>query len=85
MKPWNRRLLIDIIEEEPEQGAFFVPTEEKTEEFLRARVVDCASDCSQDLSDLTVVFHSFGREEVTIKGKKYTFIGENHLICIETQ
>ena len=33
MKPWNRRLLIDIIEEEPEQGAFFVPTEEKVEEF----------------------------------------------------
>ena len=25
----------------------------------------------------------FGREEVTVKGKTYTFIGENHLICVE--
>ena len=33
MKPLNRRLLIEVIEEEPEQGAFFVPAEEKVEEF----------------------------------------------------
>ena len=25
MKPLNRRLLIEIIEEDPQQGAFFVP------------------------------------------------------------
>ena len=83
MKPWNRRLLIDIIAEEPEQGAFFVPTEEKSQEFLRARVISCATDCSQDLTNFNVVFHAFGKEEVTIKGHKYIFIGENHLICIE--
>jgi len=83
MKPVNRRLLIEVIEEEPEQGAFFVPVEEKVEEFLTAKVVDCASDCTSDLTGKTVVIHSFGREEVTVKGKKYTFIGENHLICVE--
>ena len=83
MKPLNRRLLIEVIEEEPQQGAFFIPTEERVEEFLTAKVITCADDCSNDLTDKTVVIHSFGREEVTVKGKKYTFIGENHLICVK--
>ena len=83
MKPLNRRLLIEVIEEEPEQGAFFVPVEEKVEEFLVAKVLACAEDCTNDLTGKSVVIHSFGREEVTVKGKKYTFIGENHLICVE--
>ncbi len=83
MKPLNRRLLIEVIEEEPQQGAFFVPVEEKIEEFLPAKVVSCAEDCTNDLTGKTVVIHAFGREEVKVKGKKYTFIGENHLICVE--
>ena len=83
MKPLNRRLLIEVIEEDPQQGAFFVPVEEKVEEFLPARVVACAEDCTTDLTGHTVVIHSFGREEVVVKGKRYTFVGENHLICVE--
>jgi co-chaperonin GroES (HSP10) len=83
MKPLNRRLLIEVIEEEPQQGAFFVPVEEKVEEFLPAKVIACAEDCKEDLSGKTVVIHAFGREEVTVKGKRYTFIGENHLICVK--
>ena len=82
MKPLNRRLLIEIIKEEPQEGAFFVPVEERVEEFLTAQVVACAADCTIDLAGKTVVIHSFGREDVTVKGKKYTFIGENHLICV---
>ena len=34
MKPLNHRLLIEVQEEEPQQGAFFVPVEEKVEEFF---------------------------------------------------
>ena len=83
MKPLNRRLLIEVQEEEPQKGAFFVPAEEKAEEFLTAKVLTCAEDCTNDLTGKTVVIHSFGREEVTVKGKKYTFIGENHLICVK--
>ena len=83
MKPLNRRLLIEVIEEEPQQGAFFVPVEEKVEEFLPARVIACAENCTNDLTGKTVVFHAFGREEVTVKGKTYTFIGESPLICVE--
>ena len=83
MKPLNRRLLIEVIEEEPQQGAFFVPVEEKVEEFLLAKVIACAEDCTRDLTGKTVVFHSFGKEEVKAKGKKYIFIGESHLVCVE--
>jgi co-chaperonin GroES (HSP10) len=83
MKPLNRRLLIEVIEEEPEQGAFFVPVEEKVEEFLMAKVIACAEDCTSDLTGKTVIIHSFGREEVIVKGRKHIFIGENHLICVE--
>jgi len=83
MKPLNRRLLIEVIEEEPQQGAFFVPVEETIEEFLSAKVIACADDCTNDLTGKTVVVTAFGREEVTVKGKKYTFVGENHLICVE--
>jgi co-chaperonin GroES (HSP10) len=83
MKPLNRRLLIEVFEEPPQQGAFFVPVEEKVEEFLTARVISCADSCTNDLTGKTVVIHSFGREEVTVEGKKYTFIGENHLICVK--
>ena len=83
MKPLNRRLLIEVIEEVPQQGAFFVPAEEKVEQFLSAKVIACAKDCSNDLAGKTVVIHAFGKEDVTFKGKSYTFIGENHLICVE--
>jgi co-chaperonin GroES (HSP10) len=83
MKPLNRRLLIDIIKEEEHQGAFYIPKEEKIEEFVAANVISCASDCSQDYTGQTVVIHSFGVESVKVKGKSYTFIGESHLICVE--
>ena len=83
MKPLNRRLLIEVIEEEPQQGAFFVPVEEKVEDFLPAKVIACAEDCASDLAGKTVVIHAFGREEVTIRGKSYTFVGESHLVCVE--
>ena len=83
MKPLNRRLLIEVIEEEPQQGAFFVPVEEKVEEFLPAKVIACAEDCSNDLTGKTVIIHAFGKEEVTVNGKRYTFVGENNLICVK--
>jgi co-chaperonin GroES (HSP10) len=83
MKPLNRRLLIKVMEEEPQQGTFFVPAEDKIEEFLTAKVIACADDCTNELTGKTVVIHSFGVEEVTVKGVKYIFIGESNLICVE--
>ena len=61
MKPLNRRLLIEVIEEEPQQGAFFVPVEEKVEEFLPAKVIACAADCKEDLSGKKIIFHTYGK------------------------
>ena len=83
MKPLNRRLLIEVIKEEAQQGVFFVPVEEKPQEFLIAKVLACASDCSTDLTGKTIVIHAFGTEEVKVQGSEYTFIGENHLVCVQ--
>ena len=83
MKPLNRRLLIEVLNQEEEQsGSFFVPQTDKTpEEYTVATVVDCATDCTLDLTGKKVVFTTFGMETITLDGKQYNFIGENHLIC----
>ena len=83
MKPLNRRLLIEVIEEEAQEGSFFVPTQEQQAEFQAAKVLACSEDCARNLTGQTIVFHSYGMEDVVVKGKKYLFIGENHLICVE--
>ena len=83
MKPLNRRLLIEITKEEEQQGVFYVPKEDKPQEFVTARVLSSASDCSQDYTGKVVVIHAFGVENVNVQGKSYTFIGDNHLICAE--
>ena len=83
MKPLNRRLLIEVLNQEEEQsGAFFVPqTDKAPEEYTVATVLACATDCVTDLTGEKVVFTTFGMETITLDGKQYSFIGENHLIC----
>ena len=83
MKPLNRRLLIEVLNQEEEQsGAFFVPQTDKTpDEYTVGVVLECADDCSSDLAGKKVVFTTFGMETITFDGKQYNFIGENHLIC----
>ena len=73
-------LLIEVIEEEPQQGAS-VPVEEKVEEFLLAKVIACAEDCTRDLTGKTVVFHSFGKEEVKEKAKVYFYRRKSPCLC----
>jgi len=83
MKPLNRRLLIEVLNQEEEQsGAFFVPqTDKAPDEYTVAKVLDCATDCALDLTGKKVVFTTFGMETIMLDGEKYSFIGENHLIC----
>ena len=85
MKPLNRRLLIEILNQEEESsGAFFVPQSQAApQEFTFGKVIDCATDCSSDLVGKKVVFTTFGLETVTAGSKEYYFIGENHLVCWE--
>jgi co-chaperonin GroES (HSP10) len=85
MKPLNRRLLIEVLNQEEEQsGVFFVPKTEKTpDEYTVGSVVACAEDCTLDLVGKKVFFTTFGMETVVHNGHEYIFIGENHLICSE--
>jgi co-chaperonin GroES (HSP10) len=82
MKPLNRRLLIEVIKEAPREGSFFVPKEEKPQDFVAAKVICCASDCSEDLTDKKVIVHAFGVEKIIFEGQDYTFIGESNLVCV---
>ena len=85
MKPLNRRLLIEVLNQEEEQsGAFFIPQAEKPpEEYTVAKVIECSDDCRLDLAGKKIVFTTFGLETVKIDGKDCSFIGESHLICAE--
>jgi co-chaperonin GroES (HSP10) len=85
LKPLNRRLLIEVLNQEEERsGAFFVPqTEKPPDEYTVARVLECAEDCQVNLTGKKVIFTTFGLEVVSLDGEHYNFIGENHLICAE--
>jgi len=85
MKPLNRRLLIEVLSQEEESsGAFFIPQQEAVPaEFSFGTVLDCADDCSADLTGKKVIFTTFGLETVKAASKEYNFIGENHLVCWE--
>ena len=85
MKPLNRRLLIEVLNQEEEQsGAFFVPKTEKIpDEYTVGSVLASADDCTLDLVGKKVFFTTFGMETVVHNGDEYIFVGENHLICSE--
>ena len=85
MKPLNRRLLIEVLNQEEERsGSFFVPQEKKApNEFTIGKVLDCAADCITDLKGKKVIFTTFGLETVKAGTKEYNFIVENHLVCCE--
>ena len=85
MKPLNRRLLIEVLNQQEEtNGAFFVPQDKKApDEFTFGKVLACASDCSTDLTGKKVIFFTVGLETIKVASKEYNFIGENHLICWE--
>ena len=84
MKPLNRRLLIEVTEEAPQQGAFFVPVEEKIEEFLTAKVIACAEDCTTDLSGKIVVivwFSHCAKVSAYVSSKESLKISTNSSLC----
>jgi len=85
MKPLNRRLLIEVLNQEEESsGAFFVPQEKKAQsEFTIGMVVDSADDCTSDLKGKKVVFTTFGIETVKVGVQEFSFIGESHVVCCE--
>ena len=85
MKPLNRRLLIEVLnQEEQSSGAFFVPQEKKVpNEFTIGIVIDCADDCASDLRGKKVVFTTYGIETIKIGAEELSFIGENHLVCCD--
>ena len=84
MKPYNRHLLIEPLEEEEEEpeSVIVLPTdyEKPKSPYLVARVLDFAQDCSTILSKgNVVVVERRMLHTVEIKDKTYYLVLENYI------
>ena len=88
LKPWNRRLLIEMFkpDEAEETPQILVPEgyKPKSEEdrHVQAKVLACASDATQSLQDKKVILQSNGVEEFKVNDKIYYLVLENYVVCV---
>ena len=80
--PHNKRLLVEVQQEEAEQNLFFIPDEAKQKsEWTIAKVIS-ASDMENALYlNRNVVFLTHLLETVSIQGKDYHFIESNYVVA----
>jgi co-chaperonin GroES (HSP10) len=87
LKPWNRRLLVELIKEEvsEQHPQILLPENYKPKEddpHVLARVVACASDATQSLQDQKVVLQSNGVETFKVNDKTNYLVLENYVVCV---
>ena len=84
MKPYNRHLLIEPLEEEEEktESVIVLPTdyEKPQSPYLAVKVLDHSDDCLQDISiGDTIVAERRMLHTVEIKDKTYYLVLENYI------
>ena len=84
MKPFNRHLLVQPIEEEKEeeQSVIVLPSdyEKPVSPYLTAVILDYSDDCKQDLTKLdTVVVERRMLHTIEIYNKTYYLVLENYI------
>ena len=84
MKPFNRHVLIKLIEEQQEDKSSLVvlPTDYKKPEspYQAAEVLELSSDCKIELSSGDkIVFEKRTLQEIKIVGETYYLILENYI------
>ena len=84
MKPYNRHLLIEPLEEEEEQSesVIVLPTdfEKQKSQYLVAKVLDFSKDCSRvHHGDDIIVVERRMIHTVEIKNKTYYLVLENYI------
>lgn len=85
VKPWNRRLLIKLPEEEQqEESSILLPEDYKpsTGDHLIGEVLSTSTDGSPELEGKKVVFPPSSLEEIEIDGDLYYLILENYIIAV---
>lgn len=88
LKPWNRRVLLDIIPSEPadhDSSGILVPDDYKPKrnDHILARVIAVASDANQELSGKLVVIQPNGIEEFEdYSGELHSVTLENYVVAV---
>jgi len=84
-KPVNRMILVEVIQEQQaEPGGILVPKGYKDiNPHSTARVVSVSPGCTIDVREGSeIVFETSVLEEVKTKGKVYSFVSENYVVCV---
>tara|TARA_B100000214_G_C23519222_1_gene424214 strand:+ start:65 stop:346 length:282 start_codon:yes stop_codon:yes gene_type:complete len=84
MKPFNRHLLVEPLEEEEEESesVIVLPTdyEKPKSQYLPAKVLDYSEDCSIELTKgSTVVIERRMLHAIEVKDKTYYLVLENYI------
>lgn len=88
LKPWNRRVLLDIIPNEPDDhsaSGILVPDDYKPKrnDHVLARVLATAEDASQLLTGKRVIVQPNGLEEfLDADGEAHTVALENYIVAV---
>lgn len=88
LKPWNRRLLVQLLkQEEEESGPQILLPEDykpKTENdyHVQALVLACASDATEELQNKKIILQSNGVEEFTVNNETHYLVLENYVVCV---
>jgi len=83
MRPVNRRLLVELFEEEEESPLFILPEDFQEKSHRSYKVLATARDCNMDLKvGEIVIAHTSDPEAITFEGKEHLLLLENHVVCV---
>ena len=84
-KPVNRMILVEVLQEQQDDSTgILVPKGYKDiNPHSTARVVSVSPGCTIDVREGSeIVFETSVLEEVKTKGKVYSFVSENYVVCV---
>ena len=85
IKPWNRRLLVEVlIKEEDDSTTILVPENYKPilDRHVTAKVLATSEGGSAELLNSKIVVESSGVEEIIIAGVSHYLVLENYVVCV---
>jgi co-chaperonin GroES (HSP10) len=85
IKPWNRRLLVELLtKEEEDNSTILVPDNYKPmlDRHVTARVLATSTDGTAELLNSKIAVESNGVEEIIIAGAPHYLVLENYVVCV---
>ena len=83
MRPVNRRLLVELFEEQEEKPFFILPEDFQERSHRPYKILAAAKDCNMDLQvGEIVVAHTTDPEKILFEGKEHLLLLENRVVCV---